>query len=456
MKPTHPLQVAKAAHRYISIPYRRTKAREKPTAFVFGFSPWKTFINEWLPEYKVVRRDREVSAFEFYTSLAPMMLSDPRSEVFIWGYKGDPMILAFCKKHHIPITKVEDGFIRSVQLGATKAPPLSLVMDRKALYFDATEPSSLEDILNTYDFKSDPGLVDRATAGIEALLRSRLSKYNVGASVKAEELYGVKDRKRVLVVGQVEGDMSIKLGCNRSLNNNDLVWIAARENPGAQIIYKPHPEVLAKTREAVSNPRDVEGIAMVLTQDISLADALDTVDHVYTITSLSGFEALIRGIEVTCAGAPFYSGWGLTNDLQPVPRRKRKLAKEELFAAAYILYARYFDPNAKQFIQFEDALTLLSLMRVASARKREMILARKEERQAEMSLAAPPLAAATQAATKTVTMNEVRLETIRTIRRLIDLADPVKLAPAPAKAPVKVAAKPPPKKSTTISQRKAR
>src|SRR3546814_9127819 len=63
-----------------------------------------------------------------------------------------------------------------------------------------------------------------------------------------------------------------------------------------------------------SSPRDVEHIADVIYEDISLADALDTVDHVYTITSLSGFEALLRGIRCTCLGATFYAGWGRTDE----------------------------------------------------------------------------------------------------------------------------------------------
>src|SRR3546814_2549925 len=80
--------------------------------------------------------------------------------------------------------------------------------------------------------------------------------------------------------------MSILKVCDRPITNNELVSIAASENPDAQIIYKPHPEVIRGTRQdsSHSSPRDVEHIADVIYEDISLADALDTVDHVYTIT----------------------------------------------------------------------------------------------------------------------------------------------------------------------------
>jgi len=69
------------------------------------------------------------------------------------------------------------------------------------------------------------------------------------------------------------------------------------------------------------------------------------VDEVHVNTSLAGFEALLRDKRVTTYGVPFYAGWGLTNDLGPVPtRRTARRSIDELVAAALILYPRYFDP----------------------------------------------------------------------------------------------------------------
>ena len=66
--------------------------------------------------------------------------------------------------------------------------------------------------------------------------------------------------------------------------------------------------------------------------------------EVHVLTSLAGFEALLRGRGVTCHGQPFYAGWGLTTDLTPVERRKRKLTLEELIAGSLVKYPHYFDP----------------------------------------------------------------------------------------------------------------
>lgn len=335
----------------------------EPRSYVLGLSTWKTFIRDWLRGENVVQRDRNISRLKFYALIAAPLLLRKGSKVYVWGYKIPVFIEAFCERYGIPIIRIEDGFLRSIALGATKAPPISLCFDRTAMYFDATKQSDLERMIETYDFSADAKLVERARLGIATLVTSRLSKYNTSSDIDINLVYGPKSRKRILVVGQVEGDASIEKGCDRKIDNNDLVRIAAKENPEAQIIYKPHPELLHGTRPYQSDPDEVRHLAMILQQDITLADAFDTVDHVYTITSLSGFEALIRGIPVTCLGMPFYAGWGATDDRQRCPRRTATRSAEEIFAAAYILYARYFDPALRKELNFEGALDLLASMK---------------------------------------------------------------------------------------------
>jgi capsular polysaccharide export protein len=75
------------------------------------------------------------------------------------------------------------------------------------------------------------------------------------------------------------------------------------------------------------------------------------------MTSLLGFEALLRGKAVTCLGAPFYAGWGLTRDLGSVPLRRMRapdgyplppVTLEALTYAALIAYPRYFDPVGRR------------------------------------------------------------------------------------------------------------
>lgn len=407
-------QLILGAYRWAMIPLSRFGKKATPRSYVLGLSTWKDFISYWLPNEDIVRQDKMLNRFQFYTSIAPWILARPGSKIYVWGYKVPRYVERFAERRNIPLVRIEDGFIRSVALGATKAPPLSLCFDTSAMYFDATKQSDLERLIETYDFAGNPELVERARAGISNLVNSRLSKYNTSNDVDVESIYGPKTRKRVLVVGQVEGDASIEKGCSRKIDNNDLVLVAARENPDAQIIYKPHPEVLHGTRANQSKPDKVRHLAMVLEQDITLADAFKTVDHVYTITSLSGFEALIRGMKVTCLGMPFYAGWGATDDRQPCPRRTARRSVEEIFAASYILYAKYFDPIVCKELTFEKALELLTWMKAKQIEEKALV--------AESVAEALPVSP--QPLPKPLTGRNLTEEKIRMLRQALDFIDP--------------------------------
>lgn len=249
--------------------------------------------------------------------------------------------------------------MRSTGLGSMHTPPYSLCVDKTGIYFDSSKASDLEVLLNTYNFSENHDLIKRANRAMNMLKKLKISKYNHVSEKNIEDIFGIKTRRRVLVIGQVEDDASIRKGCNKPITNNDIVRLAKSENPKSEIIYKPHPDVLMGRRPMQSNPAEVEDIARVITEPLSLDNAFETIDHVYTITSLAGFEALIRGIKVTTIGAPFYSGWGVTDDRQQTSRRRRNLTVEEIFAAAYILYPKYIDPATKEEITLEETIRKL-------------------------------------------------------------------------------------------------
>jgi capsular polysaccharide export protein len=208
--------------------------------------------------------------------------------------------------------------------------------------------------------------MQRARAGIQLLTRCQISKYNHLPAVPPSALYGAKSSKRVLILGQVEGDMSLALGGAAHLNDADLIDLAVRENPEAQIIYKPHPETLVGQRHQRVLGAEQLSKVVVLRKAVSLPSCLETVDHVYTNTSLAGFEALFRGIKVTCVGMPFYAGWGVTDDRQSCSRRTCKRTVEEIFAAAYLLYPKYVDLETRHTIAFERAAFCLAHEEIGS------------------------------------------------------------------------------------------
>lgn len=247
---------------------------------------------------------------------------------------------------------VEDGFIRSAGLGAGFLPGASLVLDTvPGLHLDPAVPGRLERLLA--ETEVDPALLARAAALRAALLARGVTKYNLGGpaasadAAAALELGAPPGARRVLVPGQVEDDLSVRLGAAAVRTNLELLR-AAREaaGPDAFLVFKPHPDVEAGYRRGRVPLRDALRFADRVLPEAPMATLLAAVDEVHTMTSLTGFEALLRGLRVVCWGAPFYAGWGLTEDRAPVPahRRNRILTVDELVAVCLILYPRYVDP----------------------------------------------------------------------------------------------------------------
>ena len=247
----------------------------------------------------------------------------------VWAGRAGPT--------HEGAIRIEDGFLRSRGLGAELVPPLSLVTDDLGIYYDPSQPSRLEQMISA---RARLTLSQRLRAErlIRSLTSAGLSKYNLGGSLPELPL-----GKRILVPGQVEDDASIRTGAGAVRTNLDLLRAARTTHPDAVIIYKPHPDVEAGLR--VGALADVQGLADLVATRADPVALLNAVDEVWTMTSLLGFEALLRGVKVTTLGGPFYAGWGLTNDHGDVPeRRKARPDLAGLVHATLIDYPRYLDP----------------------------------------------------------------------------------------------------------------
>ncbi len=235
--------------------------------------------------------------------------------------------------------RVEDGLLRSRGLGADLVPPLSLVLDDLGIYYDPRRESRLERLIAGACALPDDERA-RAEALVAAILSAGLSKYNLGGAGLPEDLPA---GRRILVPGQVEDDASILLGAGDIRSNRDLLAAARQANPDAVILFKPHPDVEAGLRPGAVPDAAALADAVLARSDPALL--LAGVDEVWTMTSGLGFEALLRGRAVTCTGAPFYAGWGLTTDRGPaLPRRSARPDITALAHAVLIGYPRYTDP----------------------------------------------------------------------------------------------------------------
>ena len=280
----------------------------------------------------------------------------PGSTLLLWGSTAAPPGLTA----DVTLIRVEDGFLRSVGLGAELARPLSWVLDRTGIYYDATRASDLEQLLQSCEFT--PQLLARAAALRERIVASGITKYSVG-----ERAWRRPARSRVILVpGQVESDASLRLGAPSLRTNIGLVRAVWEAHPDSYLLYKPHPDVAAGLRARGQGERQVRDWCDEVLTEVAMGRLLEQVDEVHVLTSLAGFEALLRGKLVVCHGLPFYAGWGLTQDIEPLGRRRRRLTLDELVAGTLLLYPTYVSRRTGRYLGAEQALDELLAWRGAA------------------------------------------------------------------------------------------
>lgn len=259
----------------------------------------------------------------------------------VWPSRVSRELIANSRDRNVPLVRIEDGFVRSVGLGVHLVPPSSVVVDARGIHFDPAGPSDLEHILATATFSQR--LLDRARSLRETIVAAGISKYAAGAATPVPDRQ--PERRLVLVAAQVEDDMSVLAGGGGLTSNLEVLRRARALEPDAEIWFRPHPDVDAGHRKGSVPDDEVLQFADRIVRGPDMATLLGVADAVHVLTSLTGFEALLRGCAVTCHGTPFYAGWGLTRDLGAVPhRRGRELTLDALVAGVLIVYPRYLDP----------------------------------------------------------------------------------------------------------------
>lgn len=280
-----------------------------------------------------------------------------------WGTEPPEGVRELAAAAGVRLLRMEDGFVRSVGLGSDLIPPQSFVLDALGLYFNPNQPSELETLLNTRAFT--PQDLERARQVRAFIVRHGITKYNVEPHVAVK--WPSSDRQVVLVPGQVEDDASIRFGCDPQgvRTNLGLLETARRMFPDAFIVFKPHPDVISGNRRGYVEPARILRQADHIELGASVVSCIEACDAVMTMTSLAGFDALLRNKRVVVLGRPFYAGWGLTEDQLQVPRRRRPLLLDELVAGALLHYPLYWDPLLKGYTTCEAVLRRLLEERTA-------------------------------------------------------------------------------------------
>lgn len=330
---------------------RRMFAENSRKFMCFDMSYWKRpFVRRYLSAPgNSVRFVRSIDDLDEAPGIAEMT-------AVVWASRKTERLERWTRAHGIPLWHLEDGFLRSAGLGSDLTAPGSLVLDSEGIYYDPSRPSGLERILSEADFTSSER--ERAAALRKRIVDARISKYNLPGQKRLE--HTARPGQRILFVpGQVADDASVRLGTQTISDNLGLLEAVRGANPDAYIIYKPHPDVQAGNRRGGLATSERPAWDLLLGQ-VPIAACLDVADEVHTMTSLVGFEALLRGVPVVTYGQPFYAGWGLTRDQAVVPRRTRRLSLDELVAGTLLRYPRYVSWRARCFCSAEDKVAELS------------------------------------------------------------------------------------------------
>ncbi|MEM8741556.1 MAG: capsular polysaccharide biosynthesis protein, partial [Pseudomonadota bacterium] len=133
--------------------------------------------------------------------------------IAVWASREPPELAPACSAAGLPMLRIEDGFLRSLGLGAKLVPATSLVLDDLGIYFDPTRPSRLEMLIAQSAELSATELA-RAAALRAEICAQGVSKYGAGLRRDVGPAFPPRapGQRRVLVVGQVADDASVKLG----------------------------------------------------------------------------------------------------------------------------------------------------------------------------------------------------------------------------------------------------
>lgn len=242
----------------------------------------------------------------------------PAPAILVWGASGGTQLSRLQQENicPYPVFHISRG---PVDLGRGPERMRGYTLDWTGLHSNPRRQSDLETILNHFPFGHHSDLVDAARQGAAALFQQ-----SDGSGP-------------VVVVCQDRSDPAAVFAGALHPEVEDLIAMARADHPRAEIVLL---QVCPRKTSRTAHRAALEKLGQVV-DPADVAGVLDVCRALYTGSADIGFEAVMRHIPVTTVGAPFYAGWGLTDDRRPIARRDRDLNIDELCAAVLLLYSRF-------------------------------------------------------------------------------------------------------------------
>lgn len=287
-----------------------------------------------------------------------------------WGAQeseSKARLRAYAKKLGRPLAFIEDGFIRSFDIGLSQEPGRSIILDDLGFYYDAENESRLEWTLNS-DWKLGFFQRLKAQAAIKYIVQNKISKYNNAPDHLPQNLAVKASRHRILLIDQRAGDASIPGALASDDSFRKMVEHAFAQGD-VEVLVKIHPDAMTPGKFSAVSPslapyRD-DARLVILSEAVNPHVLFNAVDEVYVVASGMGFEALMAGKPVSCFGVPYYAGWGATTDFASPIRQRRIRSVAEIFYVSWIMLSRYVDPTTKRLISVQEAAKLMARERAA-------------------------------------------------------------------------------------------
>lgn len=280
-----------------------------------------------------------------------------------WADRIDPRIEDEARRRGLDVTRFGTGPIDASGIASEAVPLPTVAVDDLGIDFDATRPSAFEAIANTHEFEDD--LLRRAADLRVRLVALDQKRSRSDADLRQEVGDKAGGKPVVLVIGEAVNTAQSRLGTSGVASNRALVRAARAARPDGHVVFLEPPGLESRRRAGWLPAAALRPDADQVVRPVHMASLFAIADEVHVNTSRFGFDAILHGCRVVCWGKPAYAGWGLTDDRVPNPRRVRVLDRDDLVAAALLVYPRYVDPVSGILCEAEDLIARLETMRSA-------------------------------------------------------------------------------------------